>query len=200
MRPPQTPYSLPSDHTPMETSTPGPVPQCRSRTWSTMARAAERAPQALRASWILAPRVLVSCASCSVDPFASSSRLGSAWCKGCPRTSACARSGTRAALPQMMTFRTSPTDTPARSAICPTARFWSKRVSAKNCSLGTDGAWYAQSSALVQAGWPATKTLQPFFAYRAIAWPRVRKIRLFISMISALSLPFCCEYAPNRIA
>mmetsp|Transcript_112733 Transcript_112733/g.299502 ORF Transcript_112733/g.299502 Transcript_112733/m.299502 type:complete len:203 (-) Transcript_112733:335-943(-) len=198
-RPGLIPYGLPSDQTPMETSSPGRAPQCRSWTWLAMARAADSALLALRACTMLAPRLFVSWTNSSFS-HCTSSGFDSLWLSGWPLISACSTSGAQPWLPQMITFLTSPTEDRARLARRPLARFWSRRVRAKKFSFGRVGAWCAQSMALVQAGCPTTRTLQSLRACLLMAWLIVLKIMLFFSMISRFSLPSCCGKAPSNTA
>ncbi len=136
-------------------------------TESIAACAALAADDEPRASMTAAPRFCTvsmnSCSSQSGSPITSGA--------GLPSILAWAKSGNCVAewLPQIATFVTSFTGTPARLASCALARFSSRRVIANQRSAGTSGAWLRAIRQLVLHGFPTTSTRTSDAAWSLIA-------------------------------
>ena len=82
----------------------------------------------------------------------------------------------------------------------PTARLWSRRVSAVNRSAGTPGADAAAMSAFVLAGLPTTTTRTSSAATASIAAPCGPKMPAFAASRSARSMPGPRGRAPTSSA
>merc|ERR1711976_282836 len=150
------PYD-PSLATAIETYSPSLVPLTQSRTWSDAALAADIAEEALRAAMMAAPRFwMVSMNS----PLSQASSLTSSRI-AVPATVPWLTSGyyVELWLPQMITFLTSPTGFPVRTAIWLAARLWSRRVIAVKFFFGMFGAKWESTLQLVFAGFATTSTL-----------------------------------------
>mmetsp|Transcript_11211 Transcript_11211/g.27414 ORF Transcript_11211/g.27414 Transcript_11211/m.27414 type:complete len:335 (-) Transcript_11211:355-1359(-) len=198
MRPGFTPYSLPSERTPIETYSPCAVPQNHDRMCVTAARAADNADDALRAEMIAAPRFWMSSMNSPLRYLSSliTERTG------LPLMVALLTSGywVDEWFPQIITFCTSRTLHPAFSASCPRARWWSSRVIAVKFVLGTFGAKWLMTSALVLAGLPTTRTLIFGLAFFSTASPMVLKMPMFFSINSLRSIPCFLGNAPSSTA
>ena len=103
-------------------------------------------------------------------------------------------------LPQMVTWLTSATGTPALIASWPAARLWSSRVRALKRSAGMSGALLRAMSALVLAGLPVTSTLTSSAAWSLSARPCGLKMAPFASSRSPRSMPLLRGRAPTRKA
>lgn len=103
-------------------------------------------------------------------------------------------------LPQMRAPFTAPGDTPRRLAMAPTARFWSRRVSAEKFALGMDGACSAAIRALVQAGLPTTTTFTSLLETESSSAPARSKILALADSRSLRSMPGPRGRAPTSRA
>ena len=151
------------------------------------AAAAEAAEDEPRASMMAAPRfctvVMKSPRSQSSSPMTPAA--------GFPPMRALAKSGNWVAewLPQMATFVTSATGTPAFAASCALARFSSRRVMANQRSAGTSGAFERAMRQLVLQGLPTTRMRTSEAAFSAMARPCGLKMPPFTLRRSPRSMP-----------
>mmetsp|Transcript_17833 Transcript_17833/g.36562 ORF Transcript_17833/g.36562 Transcript_17833/m.36562 type:complete len:245 (+) Transcript_17833:69-803(+) len=181
----------------METYFPGGVPSTQSCMWSEIACAAERAEDSLRAAMMAAPRFWmhgmnspVYHASSSITSFA-----------GFPLMVAWLMSGycVEEWLPQMMLLCTSSSEALALIASCPSARLWSRRVSAEKFSFGMLGAHSEAIRQLVLAGLPTTRTLTDLEATVLRSSPCSLKMPQFLVRRSLRSMPSLRGKAPSMI-
>ena len=99
-----------------------------------------------------------------------------------------------------MTRRISGTAVPVFSATWLTARLWSRRVIALNCSGARSGALRMAMRAFVLAGLPITSTFTSRLACSSRARPWGPKILPFAASRSPRSMPFPRGFEPTRIA
>ena len=101
-------------------------------------------------------------------------------------------------FPQMNTSSIFDAGTPERSAICPTARFWSSLVIAVNCRGGILGAFAHAIRALVLHGLPTVIIFTFVEATASIAFPCPTNIGPFAATRSDLSMSLVLGREPTR--